>query len=154
MNWTEKPEIVNNSYSVSIGIRAQITEQTRDTYRGGGVIPAAIPRLLTSSKYSLAPTNTATARAIVKTHPPANTTPPAETPMPSPKITLFFNWLAFCRCSESVFSSTDIWVPLFTSYNISISVVQLYFIWIALKVIILLKHCKVNIDESSINDFY
>lgn len=74
-----------------IGIRAQITEQTRDTYRGGGVIPAAIPRLLTNSKYSLAPTKTAAARASVKTHPPANTTPPAEKPIARPKTTLFVN---------------------------------------------------------------
>lgn len=79
------------SYRVTIGIRAQITEQTRDTYRGGGVIPSAIPRLLTSSKYSRAPTKTAAARATVKIHPPANTTPPTESPIPSPKTTLFFN---------------------------------------------------------------
>lgn len=73
------------------GIRAHITEQDRDTYRGGGVIPEAIPRLLTSSKYSLAPTNTAAASATVKTHPPANTTPPTDIPIASPNTTLFFN---------------------------------------------------------------
>ena len=31
------------TYSVSMGMKAQIIEQTRDTYRGGGVIPAVIP---------------------------------------------------------------------------------------------------------------
>lgn len=84
------------SYSVTKGISAQITEHTRDTNRGGGVIPAAIPRLLTSSKYSRAPAKTAAARATVKTHPPASTTPPTQTPMPIPNTTLFFNWLALC----------------------------------------------------------
>ena len=84
------------SYSVTKGISAQITEHTRDTNRGGGVIPAAIPRLLTSSRYSRAPAKTAAARATVKTHPPASTTPPTQTPMPIPNTTLFFNWLALC----------------------------------------------------------
>lgn len=31
------------SYKVTRGMRAQITEQTRDTNRGGGVIPSVIP---------------------------------------------------------------------------------------------------------------
>lgn len=74
-----------------MGMTAQIIEHTRDTYRGGGVIPAVIPRLLTKSKYSRAPTKTAAARNAVKTHPPANTTPPTEIPMPSPKTILFLN---------------------------------------------------------------
>lgn len=76
---------------MSIGIREQITEQARETYRGGGVIPEAMPRLLTSSKYSLEPANTAAARPTVKTHDPANTIPPTETPIPSPNTILFFN---------------------------------------------------------------
>jgi len=70
---------------------AQIIEHTRDTYRGGGVIPAEIPRLLTKSKYSRAPTKTAAAKNAVKNHPPTNTTPPTEIPMPSPKTILFLN---------------------------------------------------------------
>lgn len=77
-------------------MKAHITEQTRDTYRGGGVIPAAIPRLLTNSKYSRAPTKTAAEKQTVKTQPPASTTPPTKIPMPSPKPILFLNWLAFC----------------------------------------------------------
>lgn len=52
-------KVTKQSYKVSKGMRAQITEQTRETYLGGGVIPAVIPRLLTNSKYSRAPTNTA-----------------------------------------------------------------------------------------------
>ena len=72
-------------------MKAQITEQTRDTYRGGGVIPAVIPRLLTNSKYSRAPVKTTAAKATVNSHPPANTTPPAVNPMPSPNTILFFN---------------------------------------------------------------
>lgn len=76
---------------MNIGIRAKTIEQTRDTYREGGVIPSAIPQLLTSSKYSLAATKTAAATAIVKTHPPAKTIPPVEIAMPSPETILFFN---------------------------------------------------------------
>lgn len=72
-------------------MREQITEQTRETYRGGGVIPAVIPRLLTNSKYSREPTKMAAAKATVNTHPPANTTAPQLTPIPSPKTILFFN---------------------------------------------------------------
>lgn len=68
-----------------------ITEQARDTYRGGGVIPEVMPRLLTSSKYSLEPAKTAAERATVKTHFPANSTPPTDIPMPSPNIILFLN---------------------------------------------------------------
>lgn len=75
------------TYSVSIGMRAQMTEQTLETYRGGGVIPPEIPRLLTNSKYSRAPTKTVAARPIAKIHPPANTTPPTDIPMASPEIT-------------------------------------------------------------------
>lgn len=90
-NKKKRIDISNKSYNVSNGITAQITEHTRDTYRGGGVIPAVIPRLLTNSKYSRAPTKTAAARAAVKTHPPANTTPPTRIPMPSPNTTLFLS---------------------------------------------------------------
>lgn len=104
-------------------MKAQITEQTRDTYRGGGVIPAVIPRLLTNSKYSRAPTNTTAAKATVKTHPPAKTMPPAEIPIPSPKIILFFSWLAFCWSCETESSfAGEIW-SFSTSYNINISTV-------------------------------
>lgn len=85
-----------------MGIRAHITEQTRDTYRGGGVIPLAMPLLLTSSKYSREPIKTEDAKATVKTHPPANTTHPTGKPMPIPKITLFLSWLAFF-CLSSTF---------------------------------------------------
>lgn len=91
LNRMNVEKVDDDTYSVSTGMRAQMTEQTLDMYRGGGVIPSAIPRLLTSSKYSRAPTKTAAARATVKTHPPANTTPPTEIPIPSPKTTLFFN---------------------------------------------------------------
>lgn len=73
------------------GIKAQMTEQTRDTYRGGGVIPSVIPRLRTNSKYSRAPAKTTAAMAAAKTHPPAKTIPPAESPIPSPKTTLFLS---------------------------------------------------------------
>lgn len=72
-------------------MNAHITEQTRETYRGGGVIPAVIPRLLTNSKYSRAPRKTAAAKTTVKTHPPAKTAPPTEIPIPSPKTILFLN---------------------------------------------------------------
>lgn len=72
-------------------MRAQITEHTRDTYRGGGVIPVAIPLLLTSSKYSREPVKIATDIANVKIHPPAKTTPPTHIPNPSPETTRFFN---------------------------------------------------------------
>ncbi|KAJ8512713.1 hypothetical protein OPV22_003147 [Ensete ventricosum] len=44
-------------------MRTEMIEQTLDTYLGGGVIPLAIPRLRTNSKYSLAPANTAAANA-------------------------------------------------------------------------------------------
>ena len=74
-----------------MGMKAQITEQIRETYRGGGVIPAVIPRLLTNSKYSRAPTKIHAATATVNTHPPANTTIPPVIPMPIPKTTRFFN---------------------------------------------------------------
>jgi hypothetical protein len=74
-----------------MGMTAQITEQTRDKYRGGGVIPAVIPRLLTNSKYSREPKKITAAKPTVKTHPPANTTPPTVIPMPSPKTILFFS---------------------------------------------------------------
>lgn len=110
------------SYKVTRGMRAQITEQTRDTNRGGGVIPAVIPWLLTNSKYSRAPTKTAAATVAVNTHPPANTTMPTDNPIPSPKKILFFNWLAFCWCSETASSFIDNLWPLWTSYNIPISV--------------------------------
>lgn len=79
------------SYSVSIGMNAQITEQTRDAYRGGGSIPAAMPRLRTSSKYSCAAMKAAAEIDTVNIQPPANTMAPPEIPMPSPKIILFFN---------------------------------------------------------------
>lgn len=79
------------SYKVSIGIRKHIVEQTRDTYRGGGVIPAVIPRLLTNSKYSCEPVKTAAAIAKVKTQPPAKTTPPTEIPIAKPNKTLLLN---------------------------------------------------------------
>lgn len=108
-------------------MRAHITEQTRDRYRGGGVIPAVIPRLLTNSKYSRAPTKTAAAKATVKTHPPASTIPPKEIPMPSPKTILFFNWLAFCWRSETESSITGKLLPLSTSYNIIISIIPFYY---------------------------
>lgn len=72
-------------------MKAQITEQLRETYRGGGVIPAVIPRLLTNSKYSRAPTKIHAATATVNTHPPVNTTRPTVIPMPSPKMMRFFN---------------------------------------------------------------
>lgn len=81
---------------INMGIRVQMMEQACDTYRGGGVIPSVIPWLRTNSKYSRAPAKTAAAKATVKTHPPAKTTPPAAIPMPIPKIILFFNWLTFC----------------------------------------------------------
>lgn len=110
---------------MTTGMRAQMTEQTLDTYRGGGVIPSAIPRLLTSSKYSRAPTKTAAARATVKTHPPVNTTPPTKIPMPSPKTTLFFNWLFFSLSSEVEISPAGVLLHLLTSYNIIISVVPI-----------------------------
>lgn len=90
MNLLSKGE-EDQSYQVSMGIRVQITEQTRETYRGGGVIPAVIPRLRTNSKYSRAPIKTAAAKATVKIQPPANTTPPAETPMPMPNTILFLS---------------------------------------------------------------
>lgn len=102
-------------------MRAQLTEQTCETYRGGGVIPAAIPRLLTNSKYSCAPTKTVAAKATVNTHPPASTTPPTVIPMPSPKTILFFNWLGFCWRSDAISSFIDIVSPLSTSYNTPIS---------------------------------
>lgn len=92
----------NETHNVSMGIRVHITEQTRDTYRGGGVIPLAMPLLLTSSKYSREPIKTEAAKARVKTHPPANTTPPTGNPMAIPKITLFLSWLAFF-CLSSTF---------------------------------------------------
>lgn len=103
------------TYRVRIGMIEQITKQTRETYRGGGVIPSVIPRLLTNSKYSRPPKKTAAARNRVKTHPPANTIPPTVIPMPSPKITLFFNWLAFCWDSETQSSSADTLWPSSTS---------------------------------------
>lgn len=91
--YNNRKKIFNKeTYSVNTGMRAQITEQTLDTYRGGGVIPAAIPRLLTNPKYSRAPASTAPATAMVNTHPPATTTPPAPNPIPSPKITLLLSW--------------------------------------------------------------
>lgn len=93
-------------------------EQTRDTYRGGGVIPAVIPWLLTSSKYSRAPTKTAAAKATVKTQPPANTMPPTEIPMPSPNTILFFSWLALCWCSETGLPSIKLLFPWTPSYKI------------------------------------
>lgn len=89
MNLLSKEEY--QSYQVSMGIRVQITEQTRETYRGGGVIPAVIPRLRTNSKYSRAPMKTAAEKATVKIQPPANTTPPAETPTPRPNTILFLS---------------------------------------------------------------
>lgn len=79
------------AYKVSMGIRAQIREQTRDTYRGGAVIPTVIPRLRTNPKYSRAPAKTAAAKARVNTHPPARTTTPTDIPIPSPKTILFLN---------------------------------------------------------------
>ena len=119
-------KLAKNSYSVSRGITLQITEQARETNRGGGVIPEAMPRLLTSSKYSLEPANTAAERATVKTHSPANTTPPTKTPMPRPKIILFLNWLVFSLCSSSKLPSPNDWLPLWTSYNIAVVQLRWY----------------------------
>lgn len=99
--------LTETTHNVSMGIRAQIMEQTLERYRGGGVIPWAIPLLLTSSKYSRALRRTAAATATVNTHPPANTIPPTDNPIPRPKVTLFLNWLLdFCFWSSKLESSS------------------------------------------------
>jgi hypothetical protein len=56
-------------YSVIKGMSAQTAEQTIDTYLGGGVMPVAIPQLLTNSKYSRVPTRIAKDNTAVKIQP-------------------------------------------------------------------------------------
>ena len=71
---------------------AQMMEHARDTVRGGGVIPSAIPSLLTSLKYSVVAIKTTLAMHVVNHQPPATTAPPIKMPIPVPKITLFCIW--------------------------------------------------------------
>jgi hypothetical protein len=81
-------------------MEAQITEQTRDTYRGGGVPPPpAVPR--TSSKYTREPARTAAATAAANTQLPATTMPPAPTPMATPTRTLFCSFRALSAFLEA-----------------------------------------------------
>lgn len=88
--------LVEEPYSVNRGMSVEIMEQTRDTYLGGGVIPAVMPRLRTNSKYSREAINTAAATAIVNTHPPANTIPPETIPIAKPNTTRFLSWSRCC----------------------------------------------------------
>lgn len=80
-------------YSVRMGMRAQMAEHARDTYRGGG-LPPPLAVLRTSSKYSREPARTAAATAAANTRPPATTMPPAPTPMATPTRTRFCSCLA------------------------------------------------------------
>jgi hypothetical protein len=88
-------------------MEAQITEQTRDTYRGGGIPPpSAVPR--TSSKYSREPARMAAATAAANTQPPATTMPPAPTPMATPTSTRFCS----CRALSAFLTASSPTPPL------------------------------------------